>query len=105
MGNSWTLHVKDINKNMTQDMSNKIMTREITQRYRFSLRECGDAIRCVILLLLMVVGVNTAWGQTEEKPADLKAGGYSGTWLRVMETEALPSITSAKIDILFENTK
>ena len=56
---------------MTQDMSNKIMTREITQRRRFFLRECGAAIRCVILLLLMVVGVNMAWGQDTD---------YSGTY-------------------------
>ena len=48
---------------MTQDMSNKIMTREITQRRRFFLRECGAAIRCVILLLLMVVGATEVWGQ------------------------------------------
>ena len=58
-----------------------------------------------LLLLMLCLGVSEAWGQSEEKPADLKAGGCSETWLRVMETEALPSITSAKLEIYFETTK
>lgn len=47
---------------MTQDMSNKIMTRESTQKGRF--RCVVKSLRLVVtLLLLMVVGVNTVWGQ------------------------------------------
>jgi len=59
----------------------------------------------LLLFLMMTVGVMGVWGQDDEKPADLKVGGCSETWLRVIETEALPSITGAKVDILFETAK
>ena len=71
-----------------------------------------------LLLLLLLVGVEEAWGQPgrrivglgnvvcgQEKPANLTIDGYSGTWLRAIKTEALPSITGAKLNNLFETTK
>ena len=70
------------------------------------------------LLLLMCLGVGQAWGQNaswivafgnvvcgQEKPVNSKIGGYSGTWLRVIKTEALPSITGTKVNNLSETTK
>ena len=84
----------------------RLVINEITARASRDYGSSSTRLRLIIMmLLLMVVGVNTAWGQTEEKPADLKAGGCSETWLRIMETEALPSITSAKVNILFETAK
>ena len=39
---------------MTQDTSNKITTQ---------VARCKNMLRSILLLLMMVVGVNTAWGQ------------------------------------------
>lgn len=58
----------------------------------------------LLLAVMMVGGAVGAWGQKEE-PANSKADGYSETWLRVLMTEALPSITGAKVIVLFETAK
>jgi len=105
---------------MTHDMKRNIQMRNMvfTERKQHS-RDAGTAdlrggnsilssrhLRSLLLLfLMMTVGVMGVWGQDDEKPADLKVGGCSETWLRVIETEALPSITGAKVDILFETAK
>jgi len=41
----------------------------------------------------------------QEKTVNLEIDGYSETWLRVTKTEALPSITGAKLNNYFESTK
>ena len=64
----------------------------------------GHLLRTLLLLVMMTGGVARMWGKDNIKPADSKASGCSETWLRV-KTEALPSITGAKVDILFETTK
>ena len=87
---------------MTQDMNKQILRRDMG---KYCFRRGRALLSLSFLLLMLCLGVTEAWGQFKEKPADLKAGGYSETWLRVMKTEALPSITTAKIYILFETTK
>ena len=64
----------------------------------------GHLLRTLLLPVMMTVGATGAWGKDNIKPADSKASGCSETWLRV-KTEALPSITGAKVGILFETTK
>ena len=49
--------------------------------------------------------ISEAWGQSNKEPVNSGIDGYSRTWLRVLMTEALPSITSAKVTILIETAK
>ena len=91
------------------DVINRInMTHDMKRTIRYTLS----------LLLLMFVGVCQVWGQIgswivafgnvvwgQEKPVNSKIDGYSGTWLRVIKTEALPSITGAKLNNLVETAK
>ncbi len=50
-------------------------------------------------LYLVFANTNT------NKPANFDSGGCSGTWLRALIAEALPSITSAKVSKINEISK
>ena len=94
---------------MTHDMTHNDMKRNNERRNTmFTTRGhhavYGHLLRTLLLPVMMTVGATGAWGKDNIKPADSKASGCSETWLRV-KTEALPSITGAKVDILFETTK
>ncbi len=95
---------------MTHDMKHNDMKRNNDMRDTMSATRkhhgsCGRVLRTLLLLVVIMTGGATgAWGKDNIKPADSKASGCSETWLRV-KTEALPSITGAKVDILFETTK
>ena len=58
-------------------------------------------VKAMLLTLMFLVGgmESEAWLQGTKEPANSIVDGYSGTWLRVWMTEALPSITDAKVTI------
>ena len=94
---------------MTHDMKHNDMKRNNERRDNMVTTRrhhagYGYLLRTLLLLVMMTGGVARMWGKDNIKPADSNASGCSETWLRV-KTEALPSITGAKVDILFETTK